>query len=478
MSSPRPPAHPRWFVPLLLRLHTLAGIVVGPFLIVVALSGALYALSTPLERVVDKHELTAPSTHAPLPLADQVAAATAYAGESDVVAVRPAPSPGDTTRVMLAGEGLGESETRGIFVDPGSGEIRGDLTVYGTSGALPLRTWIDQLHRNLHLGEAGRLYSEFAASWLGVVAVAGIGLWIARVRRPATRAAVTRPRLRAPGRRRTLSWHAPAGVVLALGMLFLSATGITWSAHAGANVTALRAALDWTAPAVDTALDGSGSGSGAGEHAGHEGHAGHGAGMGDMDMSEMDMGDMAGMDGGEDSPVLYDHVLAAARDAGIGSSQVEIRPPETPGTAWVVQEIHRSYPTRVDAVAIDPTTLEVVDRADFADYPLMAKLARWGVDLHMGTLFGLVNQLAVAAVALGIAGVVVTGYVMWWQRGRGSRPGRVPSRGALRAAPWWGVLAVAAAGLVIGLFLPMIGLGLLAFLVVDQVAARLPRGAR
>lgn len=297
-------------MPLLLRLHTLTGIVVGPFLVVVALSGAAYALSTPLERVVDKHELTAPSTHAPLPLADQVAAATAYAGESDVVAVRPAPSPGDTTRVMLAGEGLGESESRGIFVDPGSGEIRGDLTVYGTSGALPLRTWIDQLHRNLHLGEAGRLYSEFAASWLGVVAVAG------------------------------------------------------------ANVTALRAALDWTAPAVDTALDGTGSGSGAGEH------AGHGAGM-----SSTGMGDMAGMDRGEDSPALYDRVLAAARQAGIDSSQVEIRPSDSPGTAWVVQEIHRSYPTQVDAVAI-------------------------------------------------------------------------------------------------GLFLPMIGLGLLAFLVVDQAAARLPRGAR
>lgn len=250
-------------------------------------------------------------------------------------------------------------------------------------------------------------------------------------------------------------------------MLFLSATGITCSAHAGANVTALRAALDWTAPAVDTALDGTGSGSGAGEH------AGHGAGM-----SSMGMGDMAGMDRGEDSPALYDRVLAAARQAGIDSSQVEIRPSDSPGTAWVVQEIHRSYPTQVDAVAIDPATLEVVDRADFADYPLMAKLARWGVDLHMGTLFGLVNQLVVAAVALGIAGVVVTGYVMWWQRGRGSRPGRIPARGALRAAPWWGGLAVAAVAVTIGLFLPMIGLGLLALLVVDQVAARLPRRAR
>lgn len=34
--------------------------------------------------------------------------------------------------------------------------------------SLPLRTTIDRLHRDLLLGEPGRLYSELAASWLGV----------------------------------------------------------------------------------------------------------------------------------------------------------------------------------------------------------------------------------------------------------------------------------------------------------------------
>lgn len=157
-----------WLGPLLLRLHFYAAILVGPFLLVPAASGALYALSPQLEKVVYAEQLTAPGEGAPLPLAAQVEAAGEHVGEdARPVAVRPAPEPGDTTRVMYAEDDLGESETRAIFVDPATGEVRGDLTVYGTSGALPLRGWIDQLHRNLHLGDVGRLYSELSASWLG-----------------------------------------------------------------------------------------------------------------------------------------------------------------------------------------------------------------------------------------------------------------------------------------------------------------------
>ena len=37
-------------------------------------------------------------------------------------------------------------------------------------------------------------------------------------------------------------------------MLFLSATGLTWSQFAGANVTDLRTNLDWTTPSVERTL--------------------------------------------------------------------------------------------------------------------------------------------------------------------------------------------------------------------------------
>jgi uncharacterized iron-regulated membrane protein len=133
----RPPGRrPRWFAAMLLRLHFYAGLLVGPFILVAAISGALYALTPTLEQAVYAHELHAPASDTQLSLADQITIAEEHIDdEATLSAVRPAPEPGDTTRIMFAQEGLGASESRAVFVDPGTGEIRGDLTVYGTSGA-------------------------------------------------------------------------------------------------------------------------------------------------------------------------------------------------------------------------------------------------------------------------------------------------------------------------------------------------------
>ena len=86
---------------------------------------------------------------------------------------------------MFADPQLGESESRAIFIDPVTLKVKGDMTVYGTSGILPLRQWIDYAHKSLLLGDSGRLYSELAASWMWVAALGGIVLW-----------AMTRPRRR------------------------------------------------------------------------------------------------------------------------------------------------------------------------------------------------------------------------------------------------------------------------------------------
>ncbi|VFS63828.1 Uncharacterised protein [Kluyvera cryocrescens] len=38
--------------------------------------------------------------------------------------------------------------------------------------------------------------------------------------------------------------------------------------------------------------------------------------------------------------------------------------------------------------------MTVVDHTQFAHFPLMAKLTRWGVDFHMGVLFGFAESAA------------------------------------------------------------------------------------
>jgi uncharacterized iron-regulated membrane protein len=449
-ASWRPPRQP-WFGALLLRLHFYAGLLVGPFILVAALSGALYAATPQLEQALYAHELRAPASDTSLPLADQIEAAEAVVGDDGApVAVRPSPEDGDTTRVMFTGDDLGESETRAIFVDPATAEVRGDLTVYGTSGALPLRTWIDQFHRNLHLGDVGRLYSELAASWLGVVVLAGAALWVLRIRKARVKKDLIRPNNTVPGYRRLFSWHASTGIWILIGALFLSATGITWSQFAGQNVSDLRAAFNVGTPALSTEL-GDTMAAPADEHAGH----------GTATASTVDI-----------VPATFDDVLAVAQTVNVNTGLVEIRPPAAADQAWVVQEIQRTFPTEVDAVAVDGATLSVTDRVDFADYTLAAKLARWGIDTHMGTMFGLANQLVLIITALGLAAMVSWGYLMWWKRrpSRGAaRMGKPAPAGALARAPWWGMSAVIAGALGIGLLLPLVGVSLLAFIVIDAL---------
>ncbi|MDY3049911.1 MAG: PepSY-associated TM helix domain-containing protein, partial [Rothia sp. (in: high G+C Gram-positive bacteria)] len=259
-----------WLYALARRLHFYAGILIAPFIAVAAASGALYALAPQIEKIAYRQVLTVEATETRLSINQQVALANAYAGQELPVAVRPAVDPGTTTRVMYADPSLGESTTRAVFLDPGSGQILGDYPVYGSSGSLPFRTWVSGLHSNLHLGEAGRLYSELAASWLWVIAVSGLLLWGLRARKLKRKkdAFIPRPGLR--GYLRTLSRHSALGVWLAAGLLFLSATGLTWSTYAGANVSSLRAALSWTTPTVDTSLAGQAEDSSVpAEHADH-----------------------------------------------------------------------------------------------------------------------------------------------------------------------------------------------------------------
>lgn len=433
------------WVNLLRRLHFSIGLFVGPFIFIAALTGALYVATPQLENVLWRSALTADVGGAPHMLAQQIAVAQAAAGaHSALYAVRPAPAKGETTRVMFRDPALGESESRAIFVDPQTLAVKGDMTVYGTSGALPLRMWIDKLHRALLLGDAGRLYSELAASWMWVAACGGIALWW-----------VTRPKRRINNRQqKNRRLHVTLGWLLLAGMLLFSATGLTWSQWAGGNVDKLRTSLNWLTPQVNTRLDG---GSAAADP-----HAEHRAGHPGMLMSSADL-------------TRYDDVLRLARRSGISAAKVEIRPPKGAGYAWTVTEVDRRWPTRVDAVAIDAQRMQVTDRTRFADFPLMAKLTRWGIDFHMGVLFGLPNQLLLIAFGLALCAMIALGYRLWWLRrpaAAAQNPLQTLTRCwlALPAGGRAGTLAIAA---LLGMALPVMGVSLLIFLLVDVLRWRL-----
>ena len=154
-------------------------------------------------------------------------------------------------------------------------------------------------------------------------------------------------------------------------------------------------------------------------------------------------------------------------------------PPAGPGEAWRVAERKRDWPTRYDAIAVDPDTGAVTDRVNFADWPFLAKLTNWAIDAHMGVLFGLANQVLLALTAIGLIAVFAQGYRMWWQRrptrGASWAVGRPPLRGTLRGLPPVAAVAILAAAVAVGWFLPLFGISLLAFLVFDAVVGAVKR---
>ncbi|MEL4212633.1 PepSY-associated TM helix domain-containing protein [Corynebacterium bovis] len=509
----RPPLR-RQLGAFILRLHFYAGMAVGPFILVAALSGALYALTPTAEEYVYRDLTTVPAVAAPVPLHEQVDAAQRSHPELTVAQVWPAQQATDSTRVLFDVPADAEGNPLAVFVDPSDARVLGEEATYSSLGELPLRRWVSGLHESLNLGAPGEVYSEFAASWLWIIALGGLWLWWRRVRaarrrgaRPArlwlplrgrgstppsagtpataeaaggdaaapaagTATPVSARRDTAVRRRGAMNIHAVTGVWLLVAVLGLSATGITWSHFAGDNVNAVVTAMKWKATPIDTELPGSVVPPGHEGHAGHAGHGGDGAHAGHAGHGGAG-GDAAATVSPRTVSAQIERVVVAARKAGL-TGALTVRPPATPTSTWQVNERWVPWRTTSDAVSVDGRDGGIVDRQDFGDLPLFSRLSAWGIYLHMGIMFGLPLQIALCVVGLGIALIVVQGYRMWWHR-RPTRPGSragldgVP--GVPSTLPWGAYGCVVVFAVTVGVFLPLVGVSLVVFTVLDAALA-------
>jgi uncharacterized iron-regulated membrane protein len=427
--------------PLVLRLHFCAGILVAPFLLVVSLTGLAYVFSPQLSDLVHGGQLFAADgpRGAAAPLDDQVAAAVAAEPLGTLSSIVVPTDPARTTAVVFDVPGLAEDVQRTVYVDPYTGTVRGALDTWFDNP--PLQTTLDGLHRHLLLGEPGRLYSELAASWLPVLVLGGLALWVGR-RRTRRRALVLPPVGARPGRARIRGWHASTAVWLTVGLAFISVTGLTWSTHAGERFQAVVTSLEGRSPTLQ-----------AEPVAVREG-----------------------------VPVIgWGDAVARGREEGL-AGRLAVTAPDGPGGVVVVAENADTWPVQRDSVALDPYSGVVTERVAWADYPVLAKLTSIGILAHMGLLFGLPNQLALAALAVGLLCVLFWGYRMEWlrrptrgrpTRGRPTRGRIAPApRGTFRALSQPVGFAVVLVTVAAGWLMPVFGVSLLAFLVIDALLGR------
>ncbi|MFD9890032.1 PepSY-associated TM helix domain-containing protein [Amycolatopsis sp. NPDC059027] len=417
------------------RVHFLAGILVAPFLVVLCLTGLVYVFSPQIHENLYRSDLFVNRAEGtPRSLTDQIRAALTAHPESKLKSVVTAPSPDRTTRIVLSVPGPAGTPDRTVFVDPYTGYLNGELST--VENRLPANTWLRQLHSNLHLGNPGRLYAELAASWLPIVVVGGLVLWLAKTRRKRRPREVFLPAVRdKKGWPRVRAMHGALGLWLTVGLVAVGVSGLTMSQFAGGRANGAADPLHLRAPVL----------------------------------TATPVPIPAGV-----RQIGIDQALGIGRAAGL-SGELVVTSPTSPGVPFTVTEISEGLPIHRGAVAIDPFTGTVTERIRWSDYPVLAKLSTVAAEFHTGSLLGLANQIILAVLAVATLVLIAWGYRMWWihnpYRGRWASLPRPVARRLPRPALITTLLGIA----VLGAMLPVFGASLVVFLLVDAGVGRIKR---
>jgi uncharacterized iron-regulated membrane protein len=474
------------------RWHFYAGLFVMPFLVVLAITGTLYCFQPQIEPLLYPHRLVVEPQATPRLTEDALLAKARAAMPVNARAVTvPIASASDRSTEFIFR--LADGEKQSVYLNPYSGEVLGTLSVERRF------MQVDRmLHRKLLLGKPGELLMELAACWTLVMIGTGIALWWPREK--TTARAALMPRFSLQGRALWKNLHAVMGIWLALGALVFVLSGLPWSGSWGKQFKALATAANLGAPPgswgglplrsvppgvrasehagiantstkTQSAHGTHASNDERGEHAEHSAHEANMDSMPGMVMDDLPLPLTPWAVGNVPVPQSDDahatqalplgRIVALVASLGIPSGYNIALPASATGVYTV--SYFPADPKDERTLYIDQYSGAVLKDIRYGDYGAVSKAVSYGTSLHMGRYFGVANQILCAAISLGLAGMAVTGCVMWWKR-RPQRSLGAPSRE--RAAPpmrGW------KAGLVLlGIVFPLMGATLLAVWLADR----------
>ena len=163
------------------RWHFYAGVFCIPFVVILAISGAIYLFKGEIEAWEERQYDALAVSRTPSPASAQVAAALAAFPGSRFEGYELPARPGSAARVLLrhvGGEALAGAPAR-----PGAGTLR--TYVDPASAAVLGSAWerdrlmkiMFRLHGELLLGDRGSNLVELAACWTIVMVLTGLVLW-------------------------------------------------------------------------------------------------------------------------------------------------------------------------------------------------------------------------------------------------------------------------------------------------------------
>lgn len=393
------------------RVHFVAGLLSLPFLVLLAVTGALYLFHDEIDgwfyRDFDR---VAVRTGGLFSVGALVAhAERATDGRVVIVTV---PDERERPRAVRMGIATPSGELETAFMDPYNADLRGTAPYGG----------IMQLVRKVHslqiIGPRASWLVESAAGWSIVLVITGIYLWWPRGRSGGVVS------VRGPLRRR-MFWrdlHAVVGLLTAVVILFLAVTGMPWSDVWGGAVQAWATQRNLSRPPApadvpadwELATAATGRGAAPPPPAGHAGHHAAKAPPNSLPWA-IEKSVMPSSTAPSEGEVLtFDDAIDRFDRAGL-SRPYTVMPPLRDNGAWVGTRSPRVVEgTRI--VYLDRNDGHVLDDVGYARFGPAAKAIEWGIAVHQGEEFGSVNRYVMLAGCVAILLLVVSAAVMWWKR--------------------------------------------------------------
>ncbi|KQU65646.1 hypothetical protein ASC75_10510 [Aminobacter sp. DSM 101952] len=419
------------------RWHFYAGLMVLPFMVTLAVTGALYLFKDEIDgfvypeikRVAIEQGNVAPEAMVDAALATYPGTAVKYLDPS---------TPESPAEITVATADFGKLA---VYVNPYSGAVLGALPDRGT-----IMWTIRTLHSLKYFGDTARLLIELAGGWSILLVGTGIYLWWPRGKKGGVFTVRGKPRNR-------MFWrdlHAVTGLLVGFFIVFLAVTGMPWSGVWGEKVNEWANGSNFGYPSgvrVDVPM--------SGDHLDHVSKTSWSLEQARLPESSVAAG----------TPIGLNKAVETFDRLGLHRGYAVAIPAKPEGV--YTGSVYPDDAARQRVIHLDQYSGEPLIDMGFADYGPGGKWMEWGISVHMGQEFGLVNQMVLLAACLGIVLLAVSAGVMWWKRRPAGSLGVPPLPEDTKV--FRGLIAILAIG---GIVFPLVGISLLAMLALDWAGTR------
>ena len=402
------------FYRLVWKWHFLAGLYVLPFMMLLAITGAIYLYKPQIEKILYADRFFVSVAAEKLPVETQLKAIRESVGITKIRGVTVFEDPSRSTMVEFDDSVKVRSYA---WVNPYTGAMLGSIARDEMAMSI-----VKKAHGELSLGDVGTKFVELAAHWAIVMFVTGVYLWWPRGQRTFAKA-VSLPS--GAGRSWWRKTHMFTGFLASLLVVPILITGLPWTDVWGSGLSYVQAQTDQQSRSLRFG------------------------------------GNVPNSMTSEGQTIPMGEVYRIAKTQGL-KMPYELRPPKNNEAAYWIRSASKNRKEQTELI-VDQYSGDVLARVDFEDNPVVAKAVSYGISFHQGELYGWTNIFQNTVASILTLVLSITGVVAWWKRRPIGELG-VPSAPSASLTLGWAVLVVGLA-----IVLPLVGASLILVLFLDWI---------